>query len=619
MNAESKRTFLAHLVSAPVYSEAGRQSGCITDFTLSLRNSWPCFDQAIIFDFNASINRIAPRSCFKQFSLDSFVLNTAINDLPPFIPHTGQPTATELWDKSVIDTVNIRTVQVNDLEILADETGEIWVNGIDISFRGALRRLGLEHLVCPFLEKVNLGLDTETIIWDKIFGFNEQFSSLTPEVTSDNFQNLHPADLAEILDELDDSERISIIENLDEETAAETLAEADSETQLQIIEQLDTETASEIIEEMDPDEAADLLQDMDQERAKEILEHMDLDEASDVRKLLEHDEYTAGGIMTTEFAAIYEDFSVANAFSHLRLIAADIEMIYYMYVTDSKDRLQGVVSIRDLLSANPAAPVTDIMDRDIVSVSPDTPQEEVANLIGKYDYMAVPVVNDLQQIIGVVTVDDVMDVMEEEATEDLFKFAGSTDEELTYNSPLQACKARLPWLLITLGTGFITSSILKIFMDQFKEVIALVFFVPVVMAMGGNTGIQSSTLVIRSLALDSFTTGDLIKRLLREIAAGALMGLACGTVVGLWAEYLIHTGAAATTTNFSSLFLALTVGMAMMCAMTFAAMFGALVPILFEKFKIDPAVASGPFVTSSNDIFALLIYYGVSILFLSVA
>lgn len=616
MNGIAPKFFLARLISAPVYSDTGHQAGCITDFTLSLRNNWPCFDQAIVFDFNTSTNRVAAKSCFKSFTPENFTLSTPISELPRLAPQSNQPTATQLWDKSVIDTVNVRRVQVNDLEILADESGEIWISGIDIGFRGALRRLGLEKIACSLLEKIGFGPKHKIIEWDKIIGFNEQFTSLTTELTTDNFQNLHPADLADILDDLEDSERISIIENLDEETAADTIAEADFETQLQIIEQLDTETASEIIEEMEPDEAADLLQDMDPDRARAILNHMDHDEASDVRKLLQHDEYTAGGIMTTEFASIVEDFSVANAFSHLRLIAPDIEMIYYLYVTDNNDRLKGVVSIRDLLTTNPNVLIADIMDTDIVSVKANTPQEEVANIIGKYDYMAIPVVNNQQEMIGVVTVDDVMDVMEEEATEDLFKFAGSTDEELNYNTAWQACKARLPWLLITLGTGFITSTILKFFMAEFKDVIALVFFVPVVMAMGGNAGIQSSTLVIRSLALDSFSVADLIKRLLREVSAGAMMGLACGIVVGLWAEYLIRSGGV--TVNHSSIFLSLTVGLAMLCAMTFAAMFGALVPIVFDKFKIDPAVASGPFVSSSNDIFALLIYYGVSILLLSV-
>lgn len=610
--------FLAGLIGAPVYSESGRQSGRIVDFTLSLRNNWPCFDQAIIFDFNSASEKIAARASFSSFSPEKFVLSTSIHDLPAYIAKPEQPVASELWDKSVIDTVNVRTVQVNDLEVVTDKTGEIWVSGIDISLRGAMRRLGLEKWFGPLLNRLGYVLQPDTIAWDKIIGFNDHFSALTTEITSDNFQNLHPADLAEILEELEDSERISIIETLDEDVAAETIAEADSETQLQIIEQLDTETASEIIEEMDPDEAADLLQDMDQDRAREILDHMDLDEASDVRKLLEHDEYTAGGIMTTEYAAIYEDFTVANAFSHMRLVAADIEIIYYMYVLDNNDRLKGVVSIRDLLSANPSMPVSEIMDDDIVSVKPETPQEEVATILNKYDYMAIPVVNDQQQILGVVTVDDVMDVIEEEATEDIFKLAGTSDEELTYSSPLQACRARLPWLLITLATGFVSSTIMKFFMNEFKEVMALVFFIPVVMAMGGNTGIQSSTLVIRGLALNTFASGDMFKRLLREIAAGAMMGLACGLVVGIWAEYLITSGEAASGT-FSAIYLALTVGLAMMGAMTFAALFGAVVPIIFDRFKIDPAVASGPFVTSSNDIFALLIYYGVSALLLSMA
>ena len=610
--------FLAGLIGAPVYSESGRQSGKITDFTLSLRNNWPCFDQAIVFDFNSGRNKVAPRECFSRFSPEKFILSRSINDLADYQPSEKRPVATELWDKSVIDTVNVRTVQVNDLEVVTDESGEIWVSGIDISFRAALRRLGIENYLGALLKRVSFFLQPDIITWDKIIGFNDQFSALTTELTSDNFQNLHPADLAEILEELEDSERLSVIETLDDDVAAETIAEADSETQLQIIEQLDTETASDIIEEMDPDEAADLLQDMDQDRAREILDHMDLDEASDVKKLLQHDEYTAGGIMTTEYAAIFEDFTVANAFSHMRLVAPDIEIIYYMYVLDNQDRLKGVISIRDLLSATPSMPVSEIMDTDLVTVSPETPQEEVANILNKYDYMAIPVVTGQGQILGVVTVDDVMDVIEEEATEDIMKLAGTSEEELTNTSPLQACRARLPWLLITLGTGFITSTILKYFMNEFKEVIALVFFVPVVMAMGGNTGIQSSTLVIRGLALNSFNSGDLFKRLLREIAAGAMMGLACGLVVGLWAEYLIATGEAASA-NFSAIYLAMTVGLAMVGAMTFAAMFGAMVPILFDRFKIDPAVASGPFVTSSNDIFALLIYYGVSALLLSMA
>lgn len=613
-----KTFYLKTLIGTPVLSENGRHSGTITDFVVKLKNGQPCLDKAVIFAFDSATCRLARRSEFKEFSPEKFLLGKTISDLPPFSEASGMVTATQLWDKSVIDTANVRTVQINDLKICYGEDGNIYVSGIDISFSAAIRRLGLENWVTPILKKLGVEMDEEIIDWDKIIGFSDHFANLTSEETSDNLQNLHPADLAEILEDLDQSERISILENLDEDVAAETLAEAEAETQLQIIEQLDAETASEIIEEMDPDEAADLLQDMDQDKAKAILDHMDLDDSSDVRKLLEHREDTAGGIMTTEYAAIFEDFTVAHAFSHLRLVAADIEIIYYLYVIDSDEKLKGVVSIRDLLSANPAQLVTEVMDDDLVVVYPETEQEEVANLISKYDYMAIPVVNHQQQIIGVVTVDDVVDVIEEEASEDLFKFAGSSEDELTYTSPLQACRARLPWLLITLGTGFITSSILKNFMTEFSHVLVLAFFVPVVMAMGGNTGIQSSTLIIRGMALNSFSGSDLVRRLLSEIAAGAIMGLACGGVVGIWAKYLIAAEVSASA-NFSSFYLAVTVGIAMMSAMTFAAMFGALVPIVFDRFKIDPAVASGPFVTSSNDIFALVIYYAVSFSMLTYA
>ena len=241
--------------------------------------------------------------------------------------------------------------------------------------------------------------------------------------------------------------------------------------------------------------------------------------------------------------------------------------------------------------------------------------EEVAAVVTKYDYMSVPVVNDDNQIIGVITVDDVMDVLEEEATEDIFKLAGTSDEELEDDSPWQACKSRLPWLLITLCTGFITSTILKYFMAKFDGMIALVFFVPVVTAMGGNTGVQSSTLAIRGLAVNPYARDNLLKRLLKEIIAGAVMGGVCGFVVDMGR---IFNKISSTRRLSSDIFI---------CYydrrhshdshMTFAAAFGAVIPLLFDKFKIDPAVASGPFVTSFNDIFALIIYYAVSTAFLA--
>lgn len=610
--------FLKNIIGSPVYSPAQRNCGHIADFVLKLKKSFPEVQKVILFIYETADYRVADKSDFENLQPSDFKLSKPVAELPVFSEQDNLISATQLWDKSVIDTINVRTVQINDLKLHFHSNKKIFVTGIDISFSAALRRLGLEKFPGGILKKLGFDLQEEIISWNKIIGFSEQFSNLTPKLTSDNLQNLHPADLADILDELEDPERLSILENLDEEVAADTLGEADAETQLRIIQQLEPQAASELIDEMDPDEAADLLQDLEPEKARLILAKMNIDDAIDVKELLRHREDTAGGLMTTEYAAIFEDFTVKEAFDHLRLIATDIEIIYYMYIIDAEEKLKGVVSIRDLLAANPSAKVSEIMDDDLVVVYPETEQEEVANLMNKYDYMAIPVVNYNEQITGVVTIDDIMDVMEEEASDDMFKFAGSSDEELNYTSPLQACKARLPWLLITLATGFITSSILKSFMAEFDQVLVLALFVPVVMAMGGNTGIQSSTLVIRGMALNTYSGGELFKRLLSEIASGALMGISCGLVVGIWARYLISTDAGIAAA-FSPFFLALTVGIAMMSAMTFAALFGALVPIIFDRIKVDPAVASGPFVTSSNDIFALIIYYAVSLFMLSYA
>ena len=627
--------FLTQLIGAPVYSGAGRQSGKISDFVLALRGRHLFFEQAIVYDFNSNINKIAGIHNFKTFTPEKFELDGHLNDLPVYIKSDKHPTAKDLWDKQVIDTVEVKNIVINDLAVICERNKRILVYGVDISLKSALTRLGLFRPAKTICSWFKFKLQSEVIEWERIIGFDDEFESITTGDTSDNLQNMHPADLADILEELDDDARVSVIENLDEDVAAETIAEADQETQIQIIEDLDTKTASDIIEEMDPDEAADLLQDIDEGRAKEILEHMDLDEASDVRKLLQHDEFTAGGIMTTEYISIYDDFTVANTLSHIRLVAADIDNIYYIYVLDNDDRLKGIVSIREIICANPNELVADIMETDIVSVNASTPQEEAAGLVSKYDYMALPVVNDKQQILGVITIDDIVDVMQEEANEDIMKMAGTSDEELESDSPFQTCKARLPWLLITLCTGFVSSAILKIFMASFESVAVLVFFVPVVCGMGGNAGVQASTLAIRALSLgDELSFREVLKKLWKEIASGALMGSVCGLIIGAWAHYLINSettaksatgaianavtevasGTASVATDavlITPFYLSLTVGIAMLATMSFSTTYGALVPIIFNRFKIDPAVASGPFVTSCNDIFALIIYYAV--------
>lgn len=427
------------------------------------------------------------------------------------------------------------------------------------------------------------------------------------------FADLHPADIAEIINHAPTSSHNILFDLLDDETKPDVLAELDDQAEADILDELSDEEISDIVEEMAPDEAADVLGELEGERREDILDLMESEESDDVRELLQYHEESAGGIMTTDFVAVRATMTAAEALAHIGALDLD-EPFYSAYVVDQDGRLTGTVQLWELLkTTNRALTMEALADKETISVRTDTDQEEVARVASKYDLSSLPVLDKNNMLVGRVTVDDIIDVIEEEASEDIFKLAGSSDSELEDTSPLQACKARLPWLLITLGTGCVSSLILKSFKIHLTlaEIIPLIIFVPVIMAMGGNTGIQSSTLIIRGIALGASHSRRILKILTHEIIAGAIMGVICGTAIGLWALFIITTGS---PTAVAPAYLAATVAIALFSAMAFAAVFGALVPVLLNRAKIDPAVASGPFVSASNDIFALLIYYGVTML-----
>ncbi len=431
-------------------------------------------------------------------------------------------------------------------------------------------------------------------------------------------EKLHPADIAEIINHAPASAHNILFDLLDDETKPDVLAELDDQAEADILEELSDEEISDIVEEMAPDDAADVLGEIE-ERSEGILGLMDEEESDEVRELLQYDEESAGGIMSSDFVAVQATMTANEAIDHIAELDLD-EPLYNLYVIDQESRLSGWIQLWELIKkTNRNLTLGELADHEPISVHTDADQEEVARLVSKYDLSSLPVLDQQGKLVGRITVDDIMDVIEEEASEDIFKLAGSSDSELEDTSPLQACKARLPWLLITLGTGFVSSLILKSFMNHLglAEIIALSFFVPIIMAMGGNTGIQSSTLIIRGIALGASHSRHITKILTHEIIAGAIMGLICGTTIGLWAHYIIS--GSAEVPAIAPTYLAATVGIALFSAMAFAAVFGALVPVLLDRIKVDPAVASGPFVTASNDIFALLIYYGVTLLMIGAA
>ncbi|MDF7825658.1 magnesium transporter [Pontiellaceae bacterium B12227] len=420
------------------------------------------------------------------------------------------------------------------------------------------------------------------------------------------FEELHPADIAEIINHAPATAHNKLFELIPDDIKPDVLAELDDQTEADILEELSDEEISDIVEEMAPDDAADVLGELEDEQREEILDLMEAEESEEVRELLQYDEDTAGGIMTTDFVAVRASMTAAEAIEHIGSMELD-EPLYHLYVIDSNGCLAGWIQLWELLKKGNLTQTLEVLaEKETISVHTDADQEEVARLATKYDLSSLPVLDWQNKLVGRITVDDIMDVIEEEASEDIFKLAGSDDSELDYSSPIHAVKTRLPWLMITLFAGFVSSVILKRFIDH--HIVALSFFVPIIMAMGGNTGIQSSTLIIRGLAVGSFSDKQIFKLLGREFITGALMGLICGGIIGIWSHFMVGD-----SSDIPAGFLAFTVGVSLFSSMMFAAVFGAFAPLLLNRAKADPAVASGPFVTASIDILALLIYYGVTV------
>jgi magnesium transporter len=412
---------------------------------------------------------------------------------------------------------------------------------------------------------------------------------------------VHPVDLADTLVlYFDQDQKLAIFNSLSLQKAALLLREIDSSEEVELLESLDEEWFSQILEEMPSDDRADVLAALSQAKRERLLSLMEMEESREARKLLEYKEDTAGGIMTTDFIALREDITVEEAIEELRA-AQEMEMPSWVYVVDADQRLVGFVPLRKLIAVQPQRRIGEVMTRDLVSVPTDLDQEEVARIVSRDDLLVVPVVDSGERLVGVITVDDVIDVIEEEATEDIYEMGGVSGEELLSDPVFRVARRRLTWVLTCLIGGLICAAILTFFKFTLSQVITLAAFIPVIMDMGGNIGVQSSTIVVRGIALGHIDFSRTLRVLFKEIRVGGVMGLACGAVVGTIAQ--LWQG---------SPMLGVVVGVSMFLAITIAAATGILMPIIFRRLNIDPAIAAGPFVTSANDITGLLVYLGLA-------
>ena len=413
-------------------------------------------------------------------------------------------------------------------------------------------------------------------------------------------QKLHPADIAPKFRYLEFEEKQMVLSLLSFEDAGSLLYELDPGERQEILSSLQPELLSQIVEAIPSDEGADILSEVPEEKAEKALELMEEDEAEDVEELMKYAPETAGGIMTPDVFSFRGETTVDEAIQAVRE-AENVEMLSYLYIVDADDCLMGAVSLQELIIAKGNSQLKEIMNSEVISANTDVDQEEVAKLFRKYDLRTLPIVDKSGKLVGRVTVDDVIDVIEEEATEDIYKMVGADDEELSKRSVVNVIKLRLPWLLTSLIGGVILATIIKRFNMTLENAIALAFFIPVIMGMGGNVGMQSSTIVVRGIATGRVELAHIWSVLFKEIRTGFLMGLICGVVVGVVADILQ-----------GEIMLGVVVASSMFIAITVAATIGVIMPLLFKALKIDPAIASGPFVTTANDITGLLIYLSLA-------
>ncbi|MDX2359235.1 MAG: magnesium transporter [Crocinitomicaceae bacterium] len=446
------------------------------------------------------------------------------------------------------------------------------------------------ELTKEFLEILQQAIEQQDVAW-----------------LQEHVMELHFADIATVIDELEPEESKYLFELLSEEVQGDLLMELDDESREGLVSSFSTKELAEQLEQMDSDDAADLMGELSEERKEEVISHIsDDDTAEDIVDLLNYDTDTAGGLMQKEFMQARVDWPVNRCVVELRRQAEDVEKIFTIYVVDASDKLIGFLSLKRLLFASPTTKIADLyQDKNVISVKTSDAHEDVAKVMEKYDLVSVPVVDLQQKLVGRITIDDVVDVIIDEADKD-FQMASGISENVESNSSVwKMSRARMPWLLIGLLGGVFGAQVISSFEGGISMFPALAFFIPLITAMGGNVGVQSSAIVVQSLARGTDQFGSILKKIRKE----ALVALINGVVLSLIIYGIAYF--------FESSTLGLIVSISLFTVIIFAAIFGTLIPLLLDKYKIDPALATGPFITTLNDVLGLFIYLTIGVLLYS--
>ena len=414
-----------------------------------------------------------------------------------------------------------------------------------------------------------------------------------------NVNELHPADIAEIMDYVNLQEAQYIYQLLDEEQAADVLVEIDEDVRDKFLASLSAKEIAESIENMDSDDATDLIQDLPEKKQEEVLSEIkDESQSSDITDLLNYEEDSAGGIMAKEFVAANINWTVKEALKMLRKQVEDVDNVFTIYVIDNKAKLKGTLSLKKFLYASDKTLIKDLYRPDPIHVDALIPSEEVASIMEKYELVVIPVVNDVGMLIGRITIDDALEVIKEEAEKDYQMASGISEKVESSDNVWVLSRARLPWLIIGLTGGILGAYVIGSFEDEIRKFPIMASFIPLILAMGGNVGVQSSAIIVQSLANNSLEIDSVAKKLIKELMVALVNGVIC-SLIALVFCFL---------TDITPL-LALTIGVALISVFLYAGLFGTFIPLVLNRYKIDPALATGPFITTTNDVIGLLLYF----------
>lgn len=426
----------------------------------------------------------------------------------------------------------------------------------------------------------------------------------TPAQIEAMIRFIHPADVLDVLHEHEDLAR-EILQKLPDEMIGAIIDEEEAEDKYELLRGFTRTHQKTILDEMSSDEITDMIGSMDDEEGKDVFNILDKEDQEDVKQLLSYDPDSAGGIMTTEFIGIYDNKTVLKTLEYLKSECQDVEMATYIYVISRNMELKGVVSLRDLVFTAFDTRISTITNHNVISIDVDMDQEEVANTFDKYGFVMMPVVDKENKILGVITIDDILEVIKEEASEDIHHMAGLAKEERVDGTIGDSIKSRLPWLIINLLTALMASMVIDLFQSTISQVVALSAVMTIVSGMGGNAGTQSLTIIVRGLSLGELTKENARKVLMKELVVGLVNGLVIAIFVSILALYY----------EFNMMF-GLIAGIAMVLNMIMANFSGYLVPVVLEKMKIDPALASGVFVTTVTDVLGFLFFLGLASMFM---